>query len=69
VTGVGRLHLCANRDPYFDTHRVLFVQPCNETALVDIGDNFEAMTSELKPCLFVENFFSGGQRTTRIRLL
>ena len=38
---------------YCDTESVIFVQPSDEAALVESGDNLGAMTSELKPSVFI----------------
>jgi len=38
------------------------VQPREGPALVESGDNLEAMTSELRPSEFIEEFFSGGSK-------
>ena len=40
----------------------MFVQPIDEPALVETGDNLEAMTSELKPSQFIDENVSGGQK-------
>ena len=45
---------------YCDTDSVLFVQPSAESQLVETGDNLGAMTSELKPAEYIEEFVSGG---------
>jgi len=40
----------------------VYVQPRNGPALVETGDNLGAMTSELKPFEFIEEFVSGGPK-------
>jgi len=68
VTAGVRLHLYSNLDGlkeraiYCDTDIVVFVQPRNEPALADSGDNFEAMTSELRPFEFIEEIVCGGSK-------
>jgi len=47
---------------YCDTDSVIFVQPRDETALVQTGDCLGAMTSELKPGEFICEFVSGGPK-------
>jgi len=45
---------------YCVTDSVLYVQPSNESALVETGDNLGAMTSELKRSQFIEEYVDGG---------
>jgi len=40
----------------------MFVQPRDEPALFEIGDSLGAMTSELKPSKFIEEYVSGGPK-------
>ena len=47
---------------YCDTHIVIIVQPREGQALVETGDSLVAMTSELKPFEFIEEFVSGGPK-------
>ena len=55
VTGGARIHLYGFLDKlqykavYTDTDSVIFIQPRDEPALVETGDNLGQMTSELKP--------------------
>ena len=55
VTAVARIHLYSylnklqDRAVYCDTDSVLFIQPTAEPALVETGDNWGQMSSELKP--------------------
>ena len=44
---------------YCHTESVIFVQPSDESLLVESGDNLGDMTSELKPSEFIEEFVSG----------
>jgi hypothetical protein len=41
---------------YCDTDSVIYIQPRNEPALVETGDNLGIMTSELKPGEFVSEY-------------
>ena len=65
VTAVARMHLCSYLDRLqerainCDTDSVVYVQPRNGPALVETGDNLGAMTSELRPSEFMEEFVSG----------
>jgi hypothetical protein len=45
---------------YCDTDSVIFIQPDDQPALIETGDCLGAKTSELKPGLHIEEFFSGG---------
>jgi hypothetical protein len=68
VTAGARLHLYSyleklqQRAIYCDTDSVLFVQPNDEAALVETGGNLAAITSELKPFEYIEEFVSGGPK-------
>ena len=68
VTAGARLRLYLYLDKlqelaiYCDTDSVIFVQPTDESALVETGDSLGAMTSELKPSEFIEEFVSGGPK-------
>ena len=68
VTARARLHLynyldtLQERATYCDTDSVIFVQPSAESPLVETGDNVGAMTSELKPSEYIEEFVSGGPK-------
>ena len=59
VTAGARLHLYGYLDKlkenalYCDTESVIFVQPEDDSALVQTGDWMGAMTSELKPGEFI----------------
>jgi len=65
VTAGARLYLYTfldrlqERAIYCDTDSVVYVQPREEPALVETGDNLGAMTSELKPSEYMEEFVSG----------
>jgi len=66
VTAAARLHLYSYLDRlgeralYCDEDSVLFVEPRDEPALVETGDNLGAMTPELRPFEFIEEYVSGG---------
>jgi len=66
VTVVARLHLYSYLDRlqelaiYCDTDSVVYVQPRNGPALVETCDILGAMTSELKPSEFIEEFVRRG---------
>ena len=73
VTAGARLHLYSYLDRlqqmalYFDTDSIMFVQPRDESALVEIGENLGSITSELKPPQFIEEYVSGGPKTILTR--
>ena len=75
VTAAARLHLYSYLDRlgeralYCDTDSVLFVQPIDEPALVETGDNLGAMTSELRPFEFIEEFVSGGPKNYAYKIV
>ena len=68
VTAGARLHLYMYLDTlqeraiYCDTDSVKFVQPSAESPLVERGDCLGAMTSELKPSEYIDEFVSGGPK-------
>ena len=68
VTVGARIHLYQYLDRveekalYCDTDSILYVQPRDETALIETGDNLGAMTSELKPGQYIAEFVSGGPK-------
>jgi len=47
----------------------MFVQPRDEPALVETGDNLGAMTSELKPLQFIEEYVSGGPKNYAYKIV
>ena len=47
---------------YTDTDSVVFIQPRDGVALVEIGDCLGAVTSELKPNEIISEFVSGGPK-------
>jgi len=47
----------------------MFVQPRDEPALVETGDNLGAMTSELKPSQFIEEYVSGGPKNYAYKIV
>jgi hypothetical protein len=65
-----RIHLYSYLDKlkrmtlYSDTDSFTYIQPDNQPALIETGDCLGAMTSELKPGLHIEEFFSGGHKIT-----
>jgi len=66
VTAGARIHLYSFLDKlqykacHTDTDSVIFIQPRDEPALVETGDNLHQMTSELKPDeMFVEVVCAG----------
>ena len=69
VTTGARLHLYSYLSRlqemvvYCDTDSIIFVQPRNEHALVEIADNYEVRTSEFRPSRFIEEYISGGPIT------
>ena len=73
VTAGARLHLYKYLDKlqehaiYCDTDSVIFVQTRHGQALRETGHNLGAMTSELKPSEFIEEFVSEGLKTMRAR--
>ena len=48
---------------------VVFIQPRNGAALVEIGDCLGAMTSELKPNETISMFVSGGPKNYAYKIL
>ena len=52
---------------YWNTDSVVYVQPREGLALVETGDNLGAMTSEIRPSEFIEEFVSGGPKTIPTR--
>ena len=51
------------RTGYILRHRfIVFVQPRDGPALIETRNNLGAMTSELKPSEFIEEFVSGGPK-------
>jgi hypothetical protein len=65
VTAGARLHLYS----YLDTDSVLFVQPSDEAPLVGTGGCLGAMTSELKPSEYIEEFVNGGPKNYAYRIV
>jgi len=47
---------------YCETVSILFIQPRDESELVETVDNLGDMTSELIPCQYISEFVSGVQR-------
>jgi hypothetical protein len=68
VTAGARIHLYRYVDKlqdkafYCDTDSVIYIQPRDEPALVETGDNLGAMSSELKPGVFIQEYVSGGPK-------
>ena len=75
VTAGAQLHLYSYLDRlqeralYCDTDSIMSVQPKDEPTLVEIGDNFGAMTSELKPSQFIEEYVSGGPKNYAYKIV
>jgi len=73
VTAGARLHLYGYIDKlleralYTDTDSVVFIQPRDGAALVEIGDCVGAMTSELKPNEIISEVLAKVRRTTRTK--
>jgi len=73
ATAGARLHLYSyldrlqERSLYFDTDSTVFFQARDEPALVETGDKLGAITSELKPSQFIEEYGSGGPKTMQTR--
>ena len=72
VTAGARIHLyryhirLQQRALYYEHDCVVYIQPNEEPALVETGDRLGAMTSELKPGHYIEEFVSGGQKIMSI---
>jgi len=68
VTAGARLHLYGYLDKlkesalYTDKDSVVFIQPRDGAALVEIGNCLGTMTSELKPNEIISKFVSGGPK-------
>jgi hypothetical protein len=56
----GYLDRLKERALYCDTDSVFYIQPNEGPRLVETGDCLGAMTSELKPDQYIEEFVSGG---------
>ena len=66
-TSYGYLDKLQERALYTDTDSVVFIQPRDGAALVEIGDCLSAMASELKPNEIISEFVSGRPKTTRTK--
>jgi len=68
VTAGGRIHLYRYLDRlqekaiYCDTDSVIYIQPKDEPSLIETGDKFGDMTSELSPSESISEFVSGGPK-------
>jgi hypothetical protein len=68
VTAGARIHLYSYMDRlrdralYCDTYSVIYIQPRDEPALVETGDNLGDMTSELKPGESISEFVAAGTK-------
>jgi hypothetical protein len=68
VTAFGRMHLYSYLDRLqdralsCDTDSVIYIQPRNEPALVETEDNLGAMTSELKPHEYIQEYVAAGPK-------
>jgi len=75
VTAGARIHLYSFLDKLqdkaisTDTDSVIFIQPRNEPALVETGDNLGQMTSELKPDEIIVEVVCTGPKFTRTKQL
>ena len=75
VTAGARLHLYGYIDKlqeralYTDTDNVVFIQPRDGAALVEIGDCLGVTTSELKPDEIISEFVSGGPKKYANKML
>jgi hypothetical protein len=54
---------------YCDTDSVIFIQPRDEPRLVETGDNFGYMTSELNPYEIISEFVSAGPKNYAYTIL
>ena len=74
VTAGSRIHLYRYLDRlrenaiYCDTDSMLYIQPRDETALIETGNKLGDMNSELRPAEFISEFVSGESKTTRTGL-
>jgi hypothetical protein len=68
VTAGGRMHLyryferLQDKALYCNTDSVIYIQPRNEPALVETGDNVGTMTSELKPAEHISEYVGVGPK-------
>jgi len=75
VTEGARIHLYRYLDRlreniiYCDTDSVIYVQPRDEPALIEMGDKLGDMTSELRPSEFISEFVSGGPKNYAYRVM
>jgi hypothetical protein len=72
VTTGGRMQLYRYLDTlqdkavYCDTDSVIYIQPKSEPPLIETGDSLGAMTSELKPGVYIAKYAGAGPKTTPI---
>jgi hypothetical protein len=75
VTAGARIHLYRHLDImqekaiYCDIDSAIFMQPRDDPRLVETGDNFRDMTSELKPYEIIFEFVSAGSKNYAYRIL
>ena len=75
VTTGGRMQLYRYLDTlqdkavYCDTDSVIYVQPKDDPPLIQTGDSFEAMTSELKPDEYIAEYVGMGPKNYAYRTL
>jgi len=75
VTAGARIHLYRYLDRlrenaiYCDTDSVIYIQPRDETALIETGDKLGDMTSELRPFEFISELVSGGHINYAYRVM
>jgi len=76
VTARARIHLYRYLDRlrenanYCDKYSVIYIQPKGDRPpLIETGDNFGDMTSELRPSESISEFVSGGSKNYAYRVL
>jgi len=75
VTAGARIHLyryldrLQERAIYFDTDSVIYVQPKDEPSLIETGDKFGDMTSELRPSESISEFVSVGPKNYAYKIV
>jgi len=75
VTTGARIHLYRYLDRlgenaiYCDTDSVIYIQPRDDTGLIETGDKLADMTSELRPTQYISKFVSGGPKNYAYRMI
>jgi hypothetical protein len=54
---------------YCDTDSVIYVQPKSEPSLIETGDSLGAMTSELKPVVYIAEYLGAGPKNYAYRTM